>query len=260
MRKVAIFEGIINGEKFDNVQAYNARMEELVDAHVEDIQASSHTSIKMVEDEVTPEDPELTFYPYFEQDDQKYLDNLITTDGVVNENNLNAVRRLLDKNYLYITNHLYSPDVDLTTKKNYLSDVRNIISCLKHDLTDNDYAMSRVNTRLESAQAEFEKAEANFNAIIAKCNTDNSILRAAKPVIESMLDFYRRIEADAMHCIVEHRSAKFVGEEDATDKCCKCNCEPCNCDVECNCREVVPQEENPIEHYYNNILRACGLK
>ena len=260
MRKVAVFEGIINGEMFDNVQAYNERMTELVNSHVENIQASSRTSIKMVEDEVTPEDPELTFYPYFEQNDQKYLDNLITTDDVVNENNLNEVRRLLDKNYLHITNQLYSPDVDLNTKEDYLQDVRNIISCLKHDLTDNDYAMARVNTRLESAQAEFEKAEANFNTIIAKCNTDNSVLRAAKPVIESILDFYRRIEADAMHCIVEHRSAQFVGEEDSTDKCCKCNSEPCNCDVECNCREIIPQEEKPIEHYYDSILRACGLK
>lgn len=260
MKKIAVFEGIINGERFDNVQGYNARMNELIESGCTDIQASSSTSIKTVEEEFVPEDQDLTFYPYFEESDPKYLDILVTMDDNTNAEARAEVNRLLDKNYLYITNHLYSPDVDLNTKENYLSDVRNIISHLKHDLTDNDYAIANVRTRGDNATAQFETTKAEYEATIQKCNDDLFILNAAKPVVEMLLDFYRRIEADAMHCIVEHRSARFVGEEDSNDKCCKCNCEPCNCDVECTCTEAVPQVEAPIENWYERILRECGLK
>lgn len=257
MKKIAVFEGIINGERFDNVQAYNARMNALVESGCTDIQASSSTSIKMVEDTFNPEDQDLTFYPYFEESDPKYLDILVTMDENTNAEARAEVNRLLDKNYLYITNHLYSPDVDLNTKEAYLSDVRNIISHLKHDLTDNDYAIANVRTRGDNATARFESAKAEYDTTIQKCNDDLFILNAAKPVVESLLDFYRRIEADAMHCIVEQRSAQFAGEETACPNCGNANC---TCGVECTCTETVPQVEAPIENWYERILRECGLR
>ena len=39
--KKTIFEGIVNGEKFDNVQAYNARVNELMETG-EFVEASSN--------------------------------------------------------------------------------------------------------------------------------------------------------------------------------------------------------------------------
>lgn len=259
MEKVTVFEGIINGERFDSVQAYNARMCELIDAGCTDIQASSSTSIKTIESTFQPEDQDLTFYPYFEESDPKYLDILVTMDDNTNAEARAEVNRLLDKNYLYITDHLYSADVDLQTKDNYLSDVRNIIAHLKHDLTDNDYAIANVRRRGDAATAEFEAAKAAYEATIQKCNDDLFILNAAKPVIETLLDFYRRVEADAMHCIVEQRSAQFAGEE--TPVCPGCGQSDCVCDdVECSCKETVSQAVDDIQTWYDRILRECGLR
>lgn len=53
--KRTIFEGTVNGEKFDNVAAYNARVQELIDAG-KNVQASSNTRIESMDDDiVSPE-------------------------------------------------------------------------------------------------------------------------------------------------------------------------------------------------------------
>ena len=111
MAKKTVFTGVINGEMFDNVQAYNARMNELVAAGIEDICASSSTEIKFEEDTTneytttttqdvaTPVDEDLTIYPYMCEDDPFYLDLLVTDDPVTNQEAYAEAQKKVEKAY-----------------------------------------------------------------------------------------------------------------------------------------------------------------
>lgn len=85
MRKT-IFKGTVNGETFDNVAAYNARLQELINSGVT-VNASSDTKVN-IEDEPTNDasytttttldvdDADLSIYPYMCEDEPFYLDLL----------------------------------------------------------------------------------------------------------------------------------------------------------------------------------------
>ena len=130
MAKKTVFTGVINGEKFDNVAAYNARMNELLSQGVENISAASSTEIRNVDENVAtsgfvstctadqcpgtsdaastelPVDEDLSFYPYMEDDDPFYLELLVTEDACVNKAALKEAHRIFDKCFPFIANSL----------------------------------------------------------------------------------------------------------------------------------------------------------
>ena len=118
--KRTIFEGTVNGEKFNTVQAYNARLTELINAGVA-VEASSNTRVEDVEEPVhtsgyvrtctddtcdcgestytSTYDEDLSYYPYCENDDPYYLDLLVTVEPEINADARKEMRNIFDKCY-----------------------------------------------------------------------------------------------------------------------------------------------------------------
>lgn len=223
--KRTIFEGTVNGERFDSVAAYNARVQELMDSG-EFVEASSNT--KIVNEEpvhftstcthdinkndinknkeaynalmqaIEECDEELSFYPFMEEEEPFYLDSLVTTDSELNADNIKEMRRILDKCYGYIAEYLHDEGVCTCEKKDYLADVKDIIHDLKSDNQCNTDAISSVKCRREELLEE-----------LAALDEEETILRGAKPVIDVLLEFYRAVEAETMQSVAD-QSAKGV--------------------------------------------------
>ena len=277
MKQIKVFKGKINGEVFDNVHSYNTRMTELISKGVTNIEATSSTSIKMVEDEsmemttglgtntpiaMMPEDEDLTFYPYFEDNDPHYLDLLVTDDPATNTDAYNEANRQLDKCFLYITDNLYDKDVDIDVKKEYLHHVANIISDIKLDNEKTTKALCSVGTTRAQAAAEFKEAQAKYNEAVRECDHNQSVLQASKPIIARMLEFYRSVEQEALQAIAEHNS-ETCEECETCSTCGNCKCH-CTCgtaehEVKCNVKEVSPQQLSDISDWFDRVLQACGL-
>ena len=284
MKQIKVFKGKINGEVFDNVHSYNTRMTELISAGVTDIEASSSTSIRMVDDSSTELptgidsnvcacddiDEDLSIYPYFDIDDPKYLDLLVTNNPTTNTEAYNEASKILDKCYLYIMDNLYNEDVDIDTKKEYLEGVRRIISDIKQDNTNTSEALRRLDVSraqaaaaFREAQAVFAEAQAKYNAATQDCDSNQQILHSAKPIIAMMLEFYHSVEQSALEAIADAQ-AKNCCDHDmcSTREENKCTCstpDTTTPKVTCNVREVKPQQLSDVSDWFNRVLEACGL-
>ena len=283
--KRTIFEGTVNGEKFDNVQAYNARVSELIQSgelvsaststRVEDYEHSGYCrtcdDTPSVEGTLTTtadnlpwecdctecvdpwEDDELSFYPYLDEDDPFYLDLLVTSHRETNREALNEVRRIFEKCKRYIIDAIEDKDTDLETKKNYLEDIKEIIENLADDKKDTLEAIKKVEKKAENLRKEYEE---RLQAI----DRDRFLLEESRPVIDEFLDFYRSVESDVI-----------LNIKDSTEKS-KCTCgDKCTCEkekdinnnnikykvvipsnqVSAECKQVHPQIETDL----NSILQ-----
>jgi hypothetical protein len=222
--KKTIFEGTVNGEKFNTVQEYNARLTELINSGVA-VNASSNTRVEEVDepaptsgfvrtctDEVCDEgkctftstyDEDLSYYPYCEDDDIYYLDALVTNDSNINNDARKEMRNIFDKCYPYICESLYDENVSVDTKKTYLADIREIINRLKQDARCNNDALVNIRNNFITAEAEFKAAERKFNETIDTLNKEEIVLNDAKPVIEDFVQFYTAVEAETIQAIAE---------------------------------------------------------
>lgn len=268
MAKKTVFTGVINGEKFDNVAAYNARMNELLSAGVENVSAASSTEIKTVEDtpiehsgyvrSCTDEvcdtetstnalyDEDLSIYPYMEDDDPHYLDVLITDAHDVNVEARREMHNIFDKCYMHITDALYDTNIDVDTKKAYLTDVRDIINTIKHDMSINVDAINKINARKKLAEEEFRKAEEKYVKTLELIESDELILNDAKPVIEDLINFYNNVEAEALQAINEQTTYH-----------CTCGENKCNCNATkptTTVTERVPQGIFDFQNVINRIF------
>lgn len=235
--KRTIFEGTVNGEKFDNVQDYNARVKELIESGQFE-SASSSTRVEEYErtgycricddtptvegtltttadnlpwergcdcDECTCtcteqlpwEDEDLSFYPYLDKDDPLYLDILVTDHRETNHEALAEVTRVFEKCKRYIIDALEDPDTDIESKKNYLEDIKEIVENLVADKKDTLEAIKKVEKKAEDLRKEYEE---KFQAI----DRDRFILEESRPVIDAFLEFYRSVEGDIILNIKEN--------------------------------------------------------
>lgn len=227
MKKVTVFNGQINGEHFDNVADYNARMNELINAGNINIQASSSTSIKNVEDElpVEPVDDDLSFYPYVDKNDPYYLDLLVTPDRQTNVEALKCAEEVLAKCWKHITNTITDNNVTQETRKAYLTDIQGCIESFKKDRTQTEIALETVNTKRNELLNE-----------LSNLNTEEQVLNDAFPVIDKFVEFYTQVESAILEAIANHNVVKHDG----------CTCGgPCTCgkerkNVETTCTETQP--------------------
>lgn len=214
--KRTIFEGTVNGEKFDNVQAYNARVKELMESgqfesassstrieeyehsgYVRPVEDDSHCDCGCDCDECTCtcteqlpwEDEDLSFYPYLDKDDPLYLDLLVTDHRETNREALAEVSRVFEKCKRYIIDALEDPDTDIESKKNYLEDIKEIVENLAADKKDTLEAIKKVEKKAEDLKKEYEE---KLQAI----DRDRFVLEESRPVIDAFLDFYRGVESD----------------------------------------------------------------
>ena len=239
MEKITVFRGVINGQEFNNVKDYNARMNELIEAGVEDINASSSTSVKTVAtDEIKSEsgcantaktyDEDASYYPYMDAEDPYYLDLLVTEDPAVNAEALNTMDDVLNESYRYITDTLIDPKVNQMTRREYLLDVQDILRGFKDDSKNTKKTLDSIIRKQADLKKELEALE----------NAEN-ILRAALPVIEKLDEFYKAVEADTLRAIAHFNSCDNTNKND------KCNCDgtcaKCTCGkdngVQTDCKE-----------------------
>lgn len=230
MRKT-IFKGTVNGETFDNVAAYNARLQKLLNSG-ETVEASSETKVN-VEDEPTSDAPytttttldafdeDLTIYPYMCEDDPFYLDLLVTDDPVTNQEAYNEAQNVLDKCYRY-TQDVMSGCCNCE-RKEYLEDVTEIIDNINNDITDTIRAIDKVN-------AKKKKAEEAYHAEMNNLNKDLDLLEAADKVSNMFKAYYEDVQNEMRTMIKE-------GQNKGCDKSCT------NDVVETTVTEKTPQTE-----------------
>lgn len=286
-----IFEGTINGEKFNSVEAYNNKMLELINAGVS-IDASSHTKSvdntckkcsgqtrctcdnscenkksgheKLIEaicnaDDGGIEEKELleSLYPYFVDEDPYYLDALVGTDKEVNAEALKDVEYNLDYCWDVIKDYFES-DECLCQKKDYLNDVHDIIASIKHDYKANHDALVKVkderekcNVELQKAKTEFETAKKKYK--LAEEEFQNNVQHCNS--LQIVLEDAAKV-IDLLSTF--YKNIECEGIRILADK--KCDCSGCNCDgnceenVETHTKETSPQKE--MELTDNEIIES----
>jgi hypothetical protein len=250
MAKKTVFTGVINGEKFDNVADYNARMNELLSQGVENISAASSTEIRNVDENVAtsgfvstctadqcpgtcittttelPEDEDLSFYPYMEDDDPHYLDLLATSDKVTNYEAYEEAQKVLEKCYRYTLEALHDADTDNDERREYLEDVNNILEDVNIDLKNTKRILDGLSVKYDAAKAKCEdainKAQETYEKEKKEIAENEVILVAAERVAEMFQAYYSDIANETLLAIKEH----------------ECNCDgTCGPDCKCKCHE-----------------------
>lgn len=227
MKNVTVFQGKVNGKIYDNVADYNAAITALIEADVTDIEATSSTSIKAVEDDeassdcVTTctcdcdggcnctcnKDEDLSYFPYMEDDDPFYLDLLVTDDPVINQEAYTEAQKVLEKCYRYITKTLNDPKVSVNDKERYLADIQEVISDIKSDIKDT------VNAG-KSIDAKREKLTRDYNLAMARLEEEEDILNASMDVARMFEAFYQDVENEALTAIKESNRNKCTCKND----------------------------------------------
>lgn len=202
MAKKTVFKGVINGKEFDNVQAYNQEMQNLIEKGA-DINASSQTSIEDTDecccgscetcDKCQESQESIDFLPYFSNPKEYYLDRLITEDGATNDKNIAELKMFLTQTRKYILNSINK--MDEHALENYQSDIKNVIKTLDSDKIDNEKSLDSLSKKI-------------------------NMLHYANEVINLMNDFYSAIYnkiidiTKSVECI-KHDEPKI--EEDQSD-------------------------------------------
>jgi uncharacterized protein YoxC len=232
MAKVTVFQGTVNGRNFDNVADYNAAITTLIEAGETDIQATSSTTIKNIEDPVEAgdytttctndccpggcnctccEDEDLSYFPYMEEDDPFYLDLLATDDPVVNQEAYAEAQKVLEKCYRHITKTLNDPTIPTEKKEQYLLDIQDTISDIKSDIKDT------VNAG-KSIDAKREKLTRDYNIAMARLEEEEDILNASMDVARMFEAFYQDVENEALTAIKESNRNKCTCKNNDLNK------------------------------------------
>lgn len=234
MTKKTVFVGKINGETFDNVASYNARLQELINSG-EVVNASSETRVAAepsnknnvsctCDVKNTPYneyDEDLTIYPYMCEDDPFYLDLLVTTDPVTNQEAYTEAQNILKKCYDYTLNTVN--DFCRCEQDQYLSDLDEILRNINDDIDDTHAAIDKVG-------AKRKKLEESYHKELDKLNKELDLLEAAERVSGMFKSYYSDVRA--------HVSEMNIEDE--------CSCCGKSCDdavVETTVTEKAPQTE-----------------
>ena len=289
MAKKTVFTGVINGEKFDNVADYNARINELISKGVE-ISAASSTEIRNVDENVAtsgyvstctadqcpgtctavstelPEDEDLSFYPYMEDDDPFYLDLLATPDKVTNYEAYEEAQKVLEKCYRYTLEALHDEDTDNDERREYLEDVNDILENVNIDLKNTKRTLDGLSVKYDAAKAKYEEAMRKVEEEYAKDKQTIAetevLLIAAKRVAEMFQAYYSDVANETILAIKEH-DCKCDG---TCGPDCKCKCHENNNtktekseEIVTECRETEPTTVRDFNDLLDKIFGADGL-
>lgn len=181
MRKL-VFEGIINGKKFDNVQDYNKEMNRLISSGSLNISASSSTHL--VDDSaVAAREPEKveTVRPFDDEDylpffnnstSQYYLDLLVSNDNALNERNRDIAEQEFDKKLTDLKKVLATGTVSIEDAFGFVNKLKEVRSQINNDAEENRTTINEVNEK------------------ISQLTNNLQVLNNAKPVIATVSDYY----------------------------------------------------------------------
>lgn len=226
------FKGTINGQEFDNVRDYNAKMQELLEAGVA-VTASSSTTIEAIPEvcscneakneccnrQILDESETYSCYPYMDDDDSFYLDLLVTNDPAINAEAIVEMRKEFGRCYKAIINAIADKDVCVEHLKEYRSELREIIDNVKNDKQCTLEAIKKIKNRKDELDRELKHYMDEYETEMDAINSELQVLEDAKPVIKEFIDFYENLEADVINEIKSRPCA------------CGKNCDPdCNCE------------------------------
>ena len=202
--KNVVFEGVINGKKFDTVESYNDEINRLINEGCNNIDASSSTKIQEVPDlevccceecgsnecSCKEPTPEINLTPMFEGD-KHYLDVLVTRDSNENAAILSDLKGATNRWAREIVSHLRSASKDDILS--YIKDVNGIVDLISHDRDDTRKAFVTLSEDLENAKNDLARAQAQYDVLNEKMN----ILNDCNPVMDTLQEFYERMRVAA---------------------------------------------------------------
>lgn len=284
--KRTIFEGIVNGEKFDNIQAYNNRVNELLEegtfesassnTRVEEYVTSGYSqpenSVQEGECTCTCSDiceDEISFYPYMEKDDPYYLDLLVTKDPITNSEAIDEVNNVFTESWNAINAALDDSETTNEARKEYLSDLNEIIGSIKQDKLKNNEAYKILSNKQQEITTELNAYVEKVNEEIKFIEQQKQMLRDAEVVIDLFNAFYSDVTNHVITSITENENMPCSCTKHANHNDCNENCE-CNkscdggkscCDekIVTSCKESEPQIEiKNLSDVMNAIFDSVG--
>lgn len=272
--KRTVFEGFVNGEKFDNIIAYNERVNQLM-KEGKFMSASSNTRVEEYEDgkekinnlldainfcsgdnKTTISD--ISLLPFMRSSDPFYLNSLVAINPEYQEKTNNKIEDQLNECYDYISRMILN-NVDVTKDEltRYLNKLNKVITNITNDRTKNNNCAVELDKQLDNLLHEYEN----------KCigiNNKRTVLNQASDVIETLLDFYTDVREDVLATLhdieLEHDANCCCGENCS----CVCTCgEDHECTGKCSCKqeekpasltEVKPQVELNINDLINEVF------
>ena len=165
--KKTVFKGVINGQNFDNVNDYNARMRELIESGASiDAASSTHTQEvceKCEKDECDcgtndscSELEGFNYLPGFESD-ANYLDVLVTDNPDLDTVTLNNLREQLASLYATISNAI--PKMSHHDLTEYGSDIEDVFTVLNQNQESADKASGSLHKKMDDLQTKLDKLE-----------------------------------------------------------------------------------------------------
>lgn len=268
-----IFEGTVNGEKFDNINAYNARVNQLMESG-EFVSATSSTRVEDITQEVEGikelikeiekiDEKPMTAVKRFlpaSDDSSSYIDDIMLSSDVQGE-----IAKLTDD--LYELSQEVINNIPHNTRhqlETYLNAALDVNEKLIKDLKLTDAAIARKDDKIADIENKIEKLKEQIEDLELECKNyvdEVMILDDAYQVIDTYLDFYDRVIGEVNEAIEENMNECHC---DGTGKCkCGCNCE-CNCGnhedhCQCECvetdiKEVKPQRVSNITKLIDEIF------
>lgn len=201
------FKGIINGQEFDNVQDYNAKMNELIAIGAK-IDASSSTQIKeqckncpdgnctcepRCEETSCEASAVVDMIPVFGTGNydsvDEYLDEVVSEDSEKNDDELVHLQEYLADNHEEVLKRL--DKMDEHSLENYKMDLVKVLNVLKEANHDNNDAMSKVKAKYR-------------------------VLAGGSNVLGVLLDEYNSLVQNVDGLLSSHRSEHKMSEDKAS--------------------------------------------
>lgn len=200
MEKV-IFNGEINGVKFDTIEAYNAEVYRLKEEGCNNIVANASTQIITTPDECNcncdsnvcnsgqPENENsasIPLLPGFEGNTH-YLDVNVCECRDTNKLNLDAVKAQLDTYRPHILSFIRSTNKD--ELMNYKRDIETVIASIQTDRNDTSDTYIRLSAQIEDNNRQIETLTTENNGLMKRMD----VLNDCHPVMDTYQEFYENL-------------------------------------------------------------------
>lgn len=215
-----VFKGSINGVKYDNLEEYSRDLQKLSKEGVDINETTAEyvtTRYEGTKDETKEETKEvnvesLGLFPYFEEDDEYYLDRESLTIDKAAQHFTEFFKKLPEKLKMLTPVQLNS----------YKETIKDIYNCI---LSDKEFAENKI----EKYQDELEKLKKNLVKMIEY-----------KRKIDYFDKAYDGLHADVssfLKTLNENKPRTLVSKRECDGKCGgKCDCNgKCKCDGNCEC-------------------------
>lgn len=182
-----VFEGVINGEKFDTVEAYNAKIQELMADPRNTFEA--HTSTRLVADSAD-QNGENRQAPETKDDPQPM------TEQVVEEDSILATPGFNDEDEHYLDYLIRGVETDLTRLADARQDCEKTLKALESAVRDADTsALMDLAGDYRDILKELESDYLATNTAIEKVTANLKLLKKAPGIIQMYQEFYRQYQA-----------------------------------------------------------------